>query len=73
MTTFETNRIVPLGSVSTLRLVNLVERAYDAFMGWRQARRTEAELDKLSDQQLADIGVVRSDITHIAESLVARA
>ncbi|MFO1105010.1 MAG: DUF1127 domain-containing protein [Amaricoccus sp.] len=72
MTAFETNHTVPLGSVSTLRVVNIVERAYDAYLGWRKARRTETALGKLSDQQLADIGVQRGDIALIAEGLAAR-
>lgn len=66
MTAFDTNHNVPLGSVSTLRVVSLLERGYDAFVAWRNARETEAQLRKLSDQQLRDIGLHRGQITELA-------
>jgi uncharacterized protein YjiS (DUF1127 family) len=50
---------------------------FSAFSNWRQKRKryynTMAELDALSDRELADIGMVRSDIRAIAwQSTVGR-
>lgn len=72
MSVYETTRPVPLGSVSTLRVVNLFERAYDAFTTWRDARATRSALAKLSDTQLADIGLRRTHIAAVAEDLARR-
>lgn len=69
MTTFETNRTVPLGSVATLRVVSLLERVCDAVTAWRSARATGVELQRLSNEQLADIGLTRSDILPLVERM----
>lgn len=37
-------------------------RLYRAFVEWRQDRKTVRELSMRSDRELADIGVLRSDI-----------
>lgn len=34
----------------------------DGFKAWRQRREAEAELERLTDRELADIGVSRADI-----------
>lgn len=72
MSVYETSRSVPLGSVSTLRVVNLIERAYDAFTVWRDARATQSALAKLSDAQLSDIGLRRNHIAAVAQDLARR-
>lgn len=69
MSVYETNRQVPLGSVATLRLVNLLEHGYDAFTSWNARRVTEAQLSKLSDAQLSDIGLRRANIATVADQL----
>jgi uncharacterized protein YjiS (DUF1127 family) len=67
---YETNtRVVPLGSVATLRIVNFFERAYDAVVTWRNVRATERALSKLSDTQLNDIGLRRAHIQAVALDL----
>lgn len=65
----EVTRAVPLGSITTFRIVALVQRALDAFAAWRSAHATEKALLRLSDQQLADIGLHRGDIAAVAEDL----
>lgn len=65
-------RAIPLGAVSTLRLVSFVERAIDGFAAWRSARATAEALNELSDKQLADIGLSRGEIVEVAETLAAR-
>ncbi len=62
-------RAVPLGSITTFRIVSLSQRAFDAFAAWRNARATAKALLVLSDQQLADIGLNRGEITELAEDL----
>jgi uncharacterized protein YjiS (DUF1127 family) len=63
------SRSVPLGSVTTFRVVSLAQRALDAFLVWQNARATERTLRRLSDQQLADIGLHRGAIADIAAEM----
>ncbi|MFT3973739.1 MAG: DUF1127 domain-containing protein [Amaricoccus sp.] len=70
--TFNSNRSVPLGSVSIFRATTGVEFAMRAFASWRRARTTRLALANLSDAQLADIGVTRGDIAMVSDSLSQR-
>jgi uncharacterized protein YjiS (DUF1127 family) len=72
MTTLQSTRSAPLGSVATFGVVSFFERALDAFTAWRSARATAAELSRLSDKQLADIGLERAEIPDLARSLANR-
>jgi uncharacterized protein YjiS (DUF1127 family) len=72
MAVYETNHQVPLGSVATLRVVNVFERVYNAVTTWRDARATKSALAKLSDAQLADIGLRRHHIDAVAADLARR-
>ena len=72
MAIYETSHNVPLGSVATLRVINVFERAYNAFATWRDARATRSALAKLSDAQLADIGLRRQHIDAVADDLARR-
>ena len=72
MTTLETTRSAPLGSVTTLRIVSFVERVLHAVSAWRSARATEKALAGLTDKQLRDIGLNRGDIVDVAEALARR-
>jgi uncharacterized protein YjiS (DUF1127 family) len=40
---------------------------------WNRARLTARQLDQLSDRQLVDIGVVRGDITELAQEVARKA
>lgn len=71
MSVYEPNRTVPLGAITTYRLVSLFERAIESFRAWQIARATETALGDLSDAQLADIGLHRSEIGIVA-SRIAR-
>lgn len=68
----EVTRAVPLGSVTTFRVVSVFQRALDAFTAWQNARVTSRALLRLSDQQLSDIGLVRGQIAEIAGELSGR-
>jgi len=62
-------RTAPLGSIAIFHLVAGVERLFAATAAWRNARITERELHKLSDQQLEDVGLFRGQISDIADEL----
>lgn len=72
MSVIETTRPAPLGSITTFRVVSFLERVVDAFVAWRSARATAVALSDLSDQQLADIGLVRGQIDDVADALARR-
>lgn len=72
MSAYETNRKVPLGAVTTFRLINSVERLIESFSKWRSARATAVALSELSNAQLADIGVLRGEIDEVADRIVRR-
>lgn len=40
-----------------------------AVAAWNDARRTRAALDRLSDHELADIGLTRGEIEDVAQRL----
>jgi uncharacterized protein YjiS (DUF1127 family) len=69
MSVFESKRPVPFGAVLTFRAVSLLDRAVEAVGTWRRVRATEKALLKLSDRQLADVGLHRGDITAVAEQM----
>jgi uncharacterized protein YjiS (DUF1127 family) len=75
MTAFDINpntRSVPLGSITTFRLVSIFERAVDAIVTRRNVRANERALRGLTDRQLNDIGLHRGEIAEVAESLARR-
>ncbi len=67
-----TARQVPLGSITTFRVVSTFERAFDALSAWRNARANQKALRALSDRQLNDIGLHRGEIADVAEALARR-
>jgi uncharacterized protein YjiS (DUF1127 family) len=48
---------------------NLLARLSAALRVWNDKRTTRAELDMLSDRELADIGLTRSDIARVIDDL----
>jgi uncharacterized protein YjiS (DUF1127 family) len=64
-----TRQIPPLGAVTTFRLVSSLEHGIASLVAWRRARATTRVLRKLSDHQLADIGLHRGDIVELAAGL----
>lgn len=67
-----TPRPLPLGTLTTHRVVSVVEQAFARLANWRRARLTEAALRDLSDAQLSDIGVRRGEIGDFADALARR-
>lgn len=43
-----------------------------AFQRWRQYRATIAELSQLSDRELQDLGIARSDIAFVAHQATSQ-
>ena len=45
-----------------------LEAYWDAFLEWRKREKLRATLDDLSDRELQDIGIGRSEIDYVARS-----
>jgi uncharacterized protein YjiS (DUF1127 family) len=65
-----TRQVPPLGAVTTFRAVSLFERGLASLVAWRCARATERTLRKLSDHQLADVGLQRGEIAGFTANLL---
>lgn len=48
------------------RLEGFVTSLFSAVIAWNDARRIKADLSRLSDRELADIGLNRGDIDDVA-------
>ena len=72
MIVHESARPVPLGAITTFRVVALFERAVGALKSWWDTRGTATALHRLTDAQLADIGLHRGAIPQVAEALARR-
>ena len=57
-----TSTHVPLGAVTTLRIVDGILNLKDLVVAWNQARVSRNALSRLSPQQLDDIGLTRNDL-----------
>lgn len=69
MSALESLRPVPLGAMTTHRVVVAVDRLIGGVRRWRRAAATEAALTKLTDRELHDIGLARGQIASVAERL----
>jgi uncharacterized protein YjiS (DUF1127 family) len=49
------------------RLFRAVAPFFAGFTAWREARATRAALSRLSDRELADIGLMRADIERLSD------
>lgn len=52
----------PLGAVTVLRVVDAMANVKNTIVEWYEARETRKVLAQLTDAQLEDIGLDRSDI-----------
>ena len=57
--------LFPEASASSTGLMLSFARAFRAVSEWSQRRRMAAELNTLSDRELADIGLTRGEIGNI--------
>lgn len=66
MATLNVNKPAALSSILALNVVDSIEAAKAAYAKWNTRRATLNELSKLSDRELNDIGVSRSEIRYLA-------
>ncbi|MDG1947506.1 MAG: DUF1127 domain-containing protein [Amylibacter sp.] len=55
----------PFGSITIFRITNFIEINAEKAVKWYQTRQTKIVLSKLTDRELNDIGLSRSDINNI--------
>lgn len=65
MANFANTSTHPFGSVTIFRITNFVEINAEKALKWYQSRQTKNVLSKLTDRELNDIGLSRSDINNI--------
>ncbi|MDN5786880.1 DUF1127 domain-containing protein [Pseudorhodobacter sp.] len=68
MAALETTRTAPMGATTTYNVVSFFSNIANAVIAWNDARVTRNSLAKLSDRELDDIGLTRSDIYDIANA-----
>ncbi len=56
------NTAAPFGAVAILRAVKSISDVAENLNAWNKARITRRELSKLTERQLADIGLARVDV-----------
>lgn len=71
MTNFETARPLPFGAITTYRIVSFFDTAIENVRNKRATSATTRVLNSLSEHQLEDIGLSRSDIPSAARAAVA--
>jgi uncharacterized protein YjiS (DUF1127 family) len=65
MATFETTRPAPFGAITFFRIISALDNVLSKFVTWNNTRATQASLSRLSDHELADIGLSRGEISSI--------
>lgn len=65
MAATQATKQAPFGAITTYRVVQMVDVAFNAASTWNDARMTRKALGRLSDHELDDIGLCRGDIETI--------
>lgn len=65
MAAFSTSRTAPFGAIATFRAVQFIGETATMLIDWNEARITRKALSKLTDRELDDIGLCRSDIASL--------
>ena len=60
------NRTAPFGAIAIHNAVSSMETLFTRVADWNTRRKTISALNALSDHELEDIGLYRSDIHEIA-------
>lgn len=68
MTTFDTSRTTYGVATFASRLAARAAALTTAIVAWNDARSTARALNDLTDRELADVGLTRSDIANVANS-----
>ncbi|MEM6891577.1 MAG: DUF1127 domain-containing protein [Pseudomonadota bacterium] len=72
MATFDTSRTTYGSTHAAGRLTSRLSRAIAAVIAWNDARVTRNALGSLTDRELEDIGLSRSDIDYVADHKITR-
>lgn len=72
MTTFDTSRTTYGTAATVSRFFAAVSSVISSVIAWNDARVTRNALATLSDRELDDIGLSRSDIETVADSNLIR-
>ena len=62
----------PFGAITTFRAISRIERLFVALRAWHVSRKTGDQLSRLSDHELADIGLHRGWIDDVAKGFAQR-
>ena len=62
MATFETTRPAPFGAETIYRIVSAADMLRVALVDWNNRRITRKALSRLSERDLADIGLTLADV-----------
>ena len=65
MAAIDITRPLATGLLVGIRISHFVSNTYEAIANWHSTRATKNELAKLSNHELADIGLSRGDIDRI--------
>ena len=72
MAIFDTNRTTYGTASAVSRFFAALISAFDSVMAWNDARITRKALSSLTDRELDDIGLTRSDIDAVADRNLIR-
>jgi uncharacterized protein YjiS (DUF1127 family) len=63
------SQAAPISSIASLKIVNFASAAFTSVNDWNLRRKTTIELNRLSNAELADIGLSRGDIKNVAANI----
>ena len=72
MATFDTTRTTYGSATAASRFFAAINAVFASVVAWNDARVTRNTLSALTDRELEDIGLTRSDIDGVAESDLIR-
>ncbi len=65
MAALETTRVAPFGAIATYRFFKFIGNPFGAVSNWNASRVTPNGWGKLTDRELANIGLCGGDIEQI--------
>ncbi len=70
MAAISSNRPAPFGAITVYRIASGLVAAGQRLVAWNNARTARNALSKLSDRELADIGLSRADLDNFVSRRV---
>ncbi len=65
MATFETTRSAPFGAETVYRIASIFDETRATLVDWNNRRMTRNIVARLSERELADIGLCRADVENM--------